>query len=55
MNVLFDYYVHDSLAGFNHNNLELSGYWRYRRGFLGSEKRLVVKNEHESDSDRATA
>lgn len=52
---LFDYYVHDSLAGFNHNNLELSGYWRHRRGFLGSEKTLIVENETKSDPNRAMA
>ncbi|MBC7625210.1 MAG: DUF2235 domain-containing protein, partial [Aeromicrobium sp.] len=33
--VLFDHFVHDSLAGFNHHALELTGYWRYRKGFLG--------------------
>lgn len=53
--VLFDRYVHDSLAGFDHINLELSGYWRYRRGFLGSEKKLVVENDRQSDADRAVA
>lgn len=55
LHVLFDFYVHDSLAGFNHNNLELSGYWRYRRGFLGDEKRLMVENQGASDADRALA
>lgn len=52
---MFDLYVHDSLAGFDHNSLELSGYWRYRRGFLGSEKRLVVENDGPSDAGRAVA
>lgn len=55
LHALFDLFVHDSLAGFDHYNLELSGYWRYRRGFLGSESRLVVENDRPSDADRAVA
>lgn len=34
----FDRYVHDSYAGFCANLTEPTGYWRYRRGFQGSEK-----------------
>ena len=55
LHIMFDLYVHDSLAGFNHNSIELSGYWRYRRGFLGSEKRLVVEIDGPSKPDQAAA
>lgn len=55
LNDLFDLYVHDSLAGFNHNAIELSGYWRHRRGFLGSEKRLIVENAATTNTDRELA
>lgn len=55
LHVMFDLYVHDSLAGFDHNKLELSGYWHYRRGFLGNERRLVVENDGPSNTDRAVA
>lgn len=47
---LFDGYVHDSLAGFNKPNLELTGYWRYRRVFLGNDDHTVASN---ADSDKA--
>ena len=52
---MFDLYVHDSLAGFDHNSIEMSGYWRYRRGFIGSEKRLLVENDGPSNADVAAA
>lgn len=42
---LFDGYVHDSLAGFNSPNLELTGYWRYRRAFLGSDAYTIAVNQ----------
>ena len=51
---LFDDYVHDSLAGFNSPNLELTGYWRYRRVFLGNDKHTVASNE-DSDDARSVA
>lgn len=53
--VMFDYFVHDSLAGFDHHNLELSGHWRYRKGFLGSPKRLIAENDNGSNSDKAAS
>ena len=52
---LFDRFVHDSLAGFNHNKLELTGYWRYRKGYLGEEKRLIVENDAPPVDDRDVA
>lgn len=55
MHTMFDLYVHDSLAGFDHNSIEMSGYWRYRRGFIGSEKRLLVENDGPSNADVAAA
>lgn len=36
----FEHYVHDSYAGFIANLKEPSGYWRYRKGFRGSDKPL---------------
>jgi hypothetical protein len=55
LNVLFSYFVHDSLAGFNLHATELTGYWRYRKGFLGSPKRLIAENDNTSDIDQAAA
>jgi hypothetical protein len=52
--VLFDGYVHDSLAGFNAPSLELTGYWRYRRVFLGSDKDVLAANQ-DLDAARNTA
>lgn len=52
---LFNLYVHDALAGFDQNLFELSGYWRYRRGYLGDEKRLVVENDTAAGTNRAAA
>jgi len=42
---MFDCFVHDSLAGFDLNSCELTGYWRYRKGFLGSNLRRIVQND----------
>jgi uncharacterized protein (DUF2235 family) len=42
---MFDGFVHDSMAGFNLKSCELTGYWRYRKGFLGNNKRLIVEND----------
>jgi hypothetical protein len=47
---MFDGFVHDSLAGFDLSSCELTGYWRYRKGFLGNLKRLIVQND---DADQA--
>ncbi|QJE00763.1 DUF2235 domain-containing protein [Massilia forsythiae] len=51
---LFDKYVHDSLAGFNHPSLELTGYWRYRRVFLGNDDHTIASNQ-EVETTRNTA
>ena len=40
LHALFDGFVHDSLAGFDHAAVEWTGYWRYRRGFLGNDKSI---------------
>lgn len=53
--VLFNHFVHDSLAGFDHHALELTGYWRYRKGFLGSPKRLIAENDSVPDTDQISA
>jgi hypothetical protein len=55
VHLMFDHFVHDSLAGFNHHNLEPTGYWRYRKGFLGSPKRLIAENDTGSDMDKAAS
>lgn len=47
---LFDSYVHDSMAGFNSPTLELTGYWRYRKIFLGNDEALIAANQ---DADAA--
>ena len=52
---MFDLYVHDSLAGFDHKLLETTGYWRYRKGFLGSPKRLIAENDGAADASSAAA
>ena len=52
LNVLFDHFVHDSLAGFNHYALELTGYWRYRKGFLGSPKRMIAENDDTANMEK---
>lgn len=51
---LFDGYVHDSLAGFNSPSLELTGYWRYRRVFLGSDGHTLAANQ-DADAARSIA
>jgi hypothetical protein len=47
---LFNGYVHDSLAGFDQAALEYTGYWRYRKVFLGDDRALVATSQ---DSERA--
>lgn len=41
----FDNFVHDSLAGFDKPAIEPTGYWRYRKGFMGGDAPKVVSNE----------
>lgn len=55
LQVIFDYFVHDSLAGFDLHSLELTGYWRYRKGFLGSPKRLIAENDDSADLDKVAS
>lgn len=45
LHTLFDGFVHDSLAGFDHYALERTGYWRYRKGFLGGRTSWVASND----------
>lgn len=49
---LFDGYVHDSLAGFNKPNLELTGYWRYRKIFIGTDEHTIASNEHANTTSK---
>jgi hypothetical protein len=42
---LFSGYVHDSLAGFDNAVIEYTGYWRYRKAFLGDDRPLNASNE----------
>lgn len=51
---LFDGYVHDSLAGFDKPECEMTGYWRYRRVFLGNDDDAIAANQ-ESDTARSIA
>lgn len=51
---LFDGFVHDSLAGFNSPACEMTGYWRYRRVFLGSDEHTVAANQ-DTDTARSIA
>ena len=51
---LFDSYVHDSLAGFDLPECELTGYWKYRRVFLGNDDHTIAANEN-SDTARSIA
>lgn len=44
--MLFENFVHDSLAGFNSPECELTGYWRYRRVFLGSDDHTLAANQN---------
>lgn len=46
MQYFFDNFVHDSLAGFDSHVLELSGYWRYRKGFVGGNISRIVMNDN---------
>lgn len=50
----FDNYVHDSLAGFNSPSLEMPGYWRYRRVFLGTDDHVIAANQGD-DTARSAA
>lgn len=52
---VFDRFVHDSMAGFDHHAIEMTGYWRYRKGYLGTEKRLIVENNAPPVEDRDVA
>lgn len=47
----FDTYVHDSLAGFDLRPAELTGHWRYRKGFVGVGSSRIVSNDADNDSD----
>ncbi|USX14227.1 DUF2235 domain-containing protein [Oxalobacteraceae bacterium OTU3CAMAD1] len=49
----FDNYVHDSLAGFDRASIEMTGYWRYRKGFIGGEMGGIVMNEAKPDDAQA--
>lgn len=51
---LFDGYVHDSLAGFNSPSLEMPGYWRYRRVYLGTDDHVIAANQ-DVDTARSAA
>jgi hypothetical protein len=51
---LFDGFVHDSLAGFNSPACEMTGYWRYRRVFQGSDDHTVAANQ-DTDTARTIA
>lgn len=48
---LFDNFVHDGLAGFNSVVLEPTGYWRYRKGFVGGHASGIVMSEQKNDGD----
>jgi hypothetical protein len=52
---MFDGFVHDSLAGFDQAPLEMTGYWRYRKGFLGSSKSLTASNDGDVEKTSNTA
>jgi hypothetical protein len=49
---MFDGFVHDSMAGFDLRSCELTGYWRYRKGFLGTNTRLIVQNDGADAEDQ---
>lgn len=49
----FDNYVHDSLAGFNSPSLEMPGYWRYRRVFLGTDDHVIAANQDDDTARNA--
>lgn len=46
----FDSYVHDSLAGFNLRVAEPTGYWRYRKGFVGLGASRIVSKESDNQN-----
>lgn len=46
----FDTYVHDSLAGFRKDLVEITGYWRYRRTFRGDTVPQLSQRTAPSDS-----
>jgi hypothetical protein len=48
----FDHFVHDSLAGFNSAMLESTGYWRYRKGFVGGELGRIVQQDAPPDETK---
>lgn len=50
---LFDGFVHDSLAGFDMHLAELTGHWRYRKGFLGSDDAVTVDATTASTAENA--
>lgn len=49
---LFDGYVHDSLAGFDSSEAELTGYWRYRKIFLGSDESAIAENQYADSTSK---
>lgn len=49
----FDDFVHDSMAGFDHCSFELTGYWRYRKGYLGRSDARIVSNDDASKVEKA--
>jgi hypothetical protein len=49
---MFDGFVHDSLAGFDLHSFELSGHWRYRKGFHGSGVEHMVNIETSESAAR---
>jgi hypothetical protein len=55
LHAMFDGFVHDSMAGFNHQSVELSGYWRYRKGFLGTALVRTADASPENEQTRNTA
>lgn len=51
----FDTYIHDSLAGFRKSYVEVTGYWRHRRCFRGSENPELTQNDAEPSTSARTA
>ncbi|TFW32108.1 T6SS phospholipase effector Tle1-like catalytic domain-containing protein [Massilia horti] len=43
--VLFEDFVHDSLAGFDHPVFEYTGYWRYRKAYCGEDHILHTSTD----------
>ncbi|MES2075494.1 MAG: DUF2235 domain-containing protein [Pseudomonadota bacterium] len=50
----FDNFVHDSLAGFRKDLVEVTGYWRYRRGFRGDAAPTIVSVDRADQSSEQT-